>query len=312
MIGIDVGGANLKLVDGNRVTIRYCPLWQETPLREHLQGFRESHPDPDAAVVMSGELADCFGSKIEGIQHIVASVQEIYSGALFYGTDAAFHHSPVPQLAAANWLASADLLRTRYPHAVLVDIGSTTTDIIPLPRFPDLLGLTDLGRLRRGYLLYTGLLRTPVEAQISSVTLNGVEIPVSTEHFAIAADTHLVLGHIGPRVYTCDTPDRAGKDPGAALRRLARVVCADLDEIGPAGAMEIARQFWEAQRDRIRKATDRVAAECGAGDVVVAGIGSSLLAREIGGRDLARELGAVSDALPAFAVKEVALRESRS
>ena len=308
MIGIDVGGANLKLVDGNRVSMRYCPLWEKVPLVEHLQAFRDAHPDPDAAVVMSGELADCFGSKMEGIRSIVASVQEVYPGALFYGTDAAFHRDPVPQLAAANWLASADLLRGRFPGAVLLDIGSTTTDILPLPLFTDLMGLTDLGRLRRGYLLYTGLLRTPVEAQLTEVTLDGAAIPVSTEHFAIAADAHLVLGHISPRVYSCDTPDRAGKDVGSALRRLARVVCADLDEIGPEGAMEIARQFWEAQRDRVRAAVDRVAAECGAGHVMVAGIGSSLLARELGGVDLARQLGAVSDALPAWAVKEVALR----
>jgi (4-(4-[2-(gamma-L-glutamylamino)ethyl]phenoxymethyl)furan-2-yl)methanamine synthase len=308
VIGIDVGGANLKLVDGNRVTLRYCPLWEKAPLVEHLRAFRDTHPDPDAAAVMSGELADCFGSKMEGIRSIVASVQEVYPGALFYGTDAAFHRDPVPQLAAANWLASADLLRGRFPGAVLLDIGSTTTDILPLPLFADLLGLTDLGRLRRGYLLYTGLLRTPVEAQLTEVTLDGAAIPVSTEHFAIAADAHLVLGHISPRDYGCDTPDRAGKNVGSALRRLARVVCADLDEIGPEGAMEIARQFWEAQRDRVRAAVDRVAAECSAGHVMVAGIGSSLLARELGGVDLARQLGAVSDALPAWAVKEVALR----
>jgi probable H4MPT-linked C1 transfer pathway protein len=308
VIGIDVGGANLKLVDGNRVTSIYCPLWEGAPLADHLRAFRTSHPDPKAAVVMSGELADCFGSKMEGIRSIMATVEEVYPGALFYGTDAAFHREAVPGLAAANWLAAADLLRTRYPGAVLLDIGSTTTDILPLPRFPDLLGLTDLGRLRRGYLLYTGLLRTPVATQLRAVTLGGATIPVSTEHFAIAADAHLVLGHIGPRAYSCDTPDRKEKNVGAALRRLARVVCADLDEIGPEGAMEIARQFWEGQRDRVRAAVDRVITETGAEHVVIAGIGSSLFARELGGVDLAKQIGAVSDALPAYAVKEVALR----
>jgi hypothetical protein len=90
------------------------------------------------------------------------------------------------------------------------------------------------------------------------------------------------------------------------------VVCSDLDEIGPDEALGIARQFWEGQRDRIRGATDRVVRECGADSVVVAGIGSSLFARELGGWDLARELGAVSDALPAYAVKEVALRVAGS
>jgi len=308
VIGIDVGGANLKLVDGKKVTIRYCPLWEGAPLTDQIRAYRDAHPDPDAAVVMSGELADCFGSKMEGIRRIADSVRGVYPGAVFYGTDGTFHPEPVPQLAAANWLAAADYLRTLYPSSVLLDIGSTTTDIIPLPEFPRLLGLTDLDRLRRGYLLYTGILRTSLATQLREVTLEGVPIPVCAEQFAIAADAHLALGHISPRGYGCDTPDRSGKNVGSALRRLARVVCADLEEIGPGAALSIARQFWEAQRDRIREATDRAVRECGADGVVVAGIGSSLLAREIGGRDLARELGAVSDALPAFAVKEVALR----
>ncbi|MDD1665989.1 MAG: H4MPT-linked C1 transfer pathway protein [Methanomicrobiales archaeon] len=312
MIGIDVGGANLKLVDGNRVTIQYCPLWEDAPLTDLLQAFRGAHPDPNAAVVMSGELADCFATKIEGIRFIAKSVQEVYPDAIFYGVDGAFHKEPVARLAAANWLASADFLRTRYPRAVLLDIGSTTTDIIPLPWFSRLLGLTDLGRLQQGYLLYTGLLRTSLSTQIPSVKVKGVETPTCAEHFAIAADAHLVLGHITPGTYTCDPPDRGEKNVGAALRRLARVVCADLDEISPDEALGIARQFWEAQRDRIRAAADRVVRECGADGVIVAGIGSSLLARELGGRDLARELGAISDALPAYAVKEVALRVAGS
>jgi probable H4MPT-linked C1 transfer pathway protein len=312
VIGIDVGGANLKLVDGKQVTIRYCPLWEDTPLTDHLRAYRETHPDPDAAVVMSGELADCFTSKREGVGFIVDAVQEVYREAIFYGTDAAFHSGAVPQLAAANWLASADLLRIRYPGAVLLDVGSTTTDIIPLAEFPRLLGLTDLDRLQMGFLLYTGLLRTSLATQLPAVTLKGIETPTCAEHFAIAADAHLVLGHITPGMYSCDAPDGGEKNVGAALRRLARMVCADLDGIGPEGAMEISRQFWEAQRDRVREAADRVAREAGAEWIVVAGIGSSLFARELGGLDLAREMGAVSNALPAYAVKEVALRTAGS
>ena len=312
MIGIDVGGANLKLVDGKRVTLQYCPLWEDAPLGDLLDAYRKAHPDPDASVVMSGELADCFATKLDGIRWIVETVRGVYPDALFYGVDGAFHRDPVGELAAANWLATADFLRVRYPRAVLVDVGSTTTDIVPLTEFPKLLGLTDLGRLQRGYLLYTGLLRTSLATQLPSVVLKGVATPTCAEDFAIAADAHLVLGHISPRTYTCDAPDRGEKNVGASLRRLARLVCADLDEIGPEGAMEIARQFWEVQRDRIRAAADRVMRECGVENTAVAGIGSSLVARELGGLDLARELGTVSDALPAYAVKEVALRGAGS
>jgi probable H4MPT-linked C1 transfer pathway protein len=152
MIGIDVGGANLKVVDSSGVHIHYCPMWEDAPLETLLAGYRSSGED-DVAVVMSGELADCFESKMEGIGVIVDSIQEIFPEAIFYGTDARFHREPVPSLAAANWLASADLLRGDWPDSVLVDMGSTTTDIIPLTDFPSLLGLTDLARLQKGYLV---------------------------------------------------------------------------------------------------------------------------------------------------------------
>lgn len=134
MIGIDVGGANLKVVDDTGVHIHYCPLWEKSPVTELLRQYVHSSQDP-AAVVMSGELADCFENKLQGISFIVGEVHKAFPGARFYGTDALFHGHAVPQLAAANWLASAEYLRTRHPDAVLLDIGSTTADIIPLNRF---------------------------------------------------------------------------------------------------------------------------------------------------------------------------------
>lgn len=307
MIGIDVGGANLKVVNDGGVHIQYCPLWEGAQLTRLLEQHRKQDSEP-AAVVMSGELADCFASKIEGISFIVKAIKEIFPRAAFYGTDGSFHTRPVRALAAGNWLASADYLAQCYPDAVLVDVGSTTTDIIPLVSFPDLRGLTDLTRLQKGYLVYTGMLRTTLPALLRSVDIDGVATPVSSEHFAIAADAHLVLRHIRPRQYSCDTPDKKAKTPEASLRRLARVVCADQKEIGMKNATGIATQFWEAQKNLICNQVRTVMAVSHASTVVTAGTGASLFARELDGIDLSKELGAAADALPAFAVREVALR----
>ncbi|MGB9177241.1 MAG: hydantoinase/oxoprolinase family protein, partial [Methanoregula sp.] len=197
-------------------------------------------------------------------------------------------------------------LRAWHPDAVLVDIGSTTADIIPLNRFDSLLGMTDIKRLQTGYLIYTGMLRTSVATLLRSVDLAGVRTPVSTEYFATSADVHLVLGHIIPERYSCDTPDRKEKTCIASLRRLARVVCADLDEIGTGGAQQVAEQFWSVQRDMICSQTKKIADSSGAKEIIVAGIGAPLFSRELGGTDLTCELGPVADALPAFAVREVA------
>lgn len=308
MIGIDVGGANLKVVDDAGAHIHYCPLWEKAPIADLLLPYSCGKDEP-AAVVMSGELADCFTNKLQGIAFIVAAVQKAFPAARFYGTDARFHTSAVPQLAAANWLASADYLRDQYPQAVLLDVGSTTADIIPLGRFGDLTGLTDLKRLQAGYLIYTGMLRTSIPALLRAVRLDGITTPVSTEYFAASADAHLVLGHISEKEYTCDTPDHRETTRGASLRRLARVVCADLDEIGENGAVQIARQFWEIQRTMIANQVRDVMQKTGSDEIIVAGIGAALFARELGGEDLSTQIGAAADALPAHAVRTVAIRE---
>ncbi|MDI6720432.1 MAG: hydantoinase/oxoprolinase family protein [Methanomicrobiales archaeon] len=308
MIGIDVGGANLKVVDGRKVDIRYCPLFAGAPLADMLQNYARAEGVDAAAVVMSGELADCFGSRMEGVSFIVRAVRAAIPGAIFYGTDARFHREAVPQLAAANWLASADYLRERYPHGILVDMGSTTTDIVPLSRFPELLGLTDLERLQQGYLLYSGMLRTSVAAILPEVKIDGVPTPTSSEFFAASADAHLVLGHLREEEYACPPPDGRDATLSGAMRRLARVVCADLDEIGQEGAVQIARACWETQRRQILERVEQVRRGCRADTIVAAGIGSPLLARELGGIDLREEIGSLSDALPAYAVQEVAGR----
>ncbi len=310
MIGIDIGGANLKVADESGIHSYYCPLYEGAPLARLLMQHRSGASDP-AAVVMSGELADCFTDKTEGIWFIVDTVRGVFPGAIFYGTDAAFHNGPVPELAAANWLAAADFLQDRYPDAILVDCGSTTTDIVPLTHFEDLKGLTDLMRLKRGYLLYTGMLRTTLPAVLQTVTIGGTEVPVSAEYFAIAADAHLVLGTIDAGMYSCDTPDKKEKTVTASLRRLARVVCSDLAEIGNGNALSIAGQFRTAQLASIRRKVRAVMDSSGASRIITAGIGSAYLANELGGTDLSRDLGPEAEALPAVAVREVALRKIR-
>lgn len=305
MIGIDIGGANLKIVDDTGVHIHYCPLWQEAPIRDLLIPYRHER---EVAVVMSGELADCFSSKAEGIEFIVSQVRDVFPDALFYGTDGKFHSGAVAELAAANWLAMADLFREKYPGAILVDMGSTTTDIIPLNAFNQMLGQTDLTRLQQGYLVYCGLLRTNAATLIRSAHVNGKETPVSTEYFASTGDAYVALGLIPEVLFTAETADKKGVDRISCLRRLARVVCADLEEIGEDGAGDIAREIVKTQNLIITDAVSKAVHMHQAGCVIVAGIGSFIAAGWVNGTDLADTIGAYADALPAYAVREVLAR----
>jgi probable H4MPT-linked C1 transfer pathway protein len=305
VIGIDVGGANLKVVDDDGVHIHPCPLWKRAPLLKLLGQYRST----DAAVVMTGELADCFEGKSEGISWIVSTVKKVFPQAQFYGTDGRFHHHPVPELAAANWLVSADYLLPRYQKALLLDMGSTTTDLIPLCDMNLLKGLSDLHRLQKGFLVYHGLLRTGIEAFVQTLQVNSLPTPVSSEHFAITADVHLILGHISSEEYTCETPDGTAPSQHSSMRRLARLVCADPDEVGgEAGIRNLAEQISARETELIVQSVRHVEEMCGTKGVVCAGIGGKIFASRLGGVDLAYELGPVADALPAHAVREVAQR----
>lgn len=305
MIGIDVGGANLKIVDDAGVHIHYCPLWKESPLAEIIAQYKEAGAD-NAAVVMSGELADGFFDKNEGIAFIVDAVKKSFPNAIFYGMDGKFHKAACHELAAANWLASVAYLKKQYPNAMMLDIGSTTADIVPFNDFERLIGMTDTLRLQAGYLVYTGMLRTPVATLANHAVIDGKVTPFSTEYFACSGDANFVLGNISAEEYTAATPDGKEVSYEACLRRLARTVCADLEEIGEDGALAIAKAFCNAQRNLVCQAVAKAKAAAGADTILVGGIGSITFTPLVNGIDLTAALGIPADALPAYAVLKLA------
>ena len=274
ILGLDIGGANTKAAssDGCLAESIYMPLWKNAPLGEVLERYAELEPEAVAAVI-TGELADCFSSKSEGIESISSIVRKAFHCPVHFWGVGGFRSR---ELAGANWSASATLLAREIGDSLFVDMGSTTTDIIPIIGEP-VAAHTDLQRLARGELIYMGMLRTNLGALLPSARICGESVPLSPELFAIAADVRLVLGEITADGYTCDTPDGAQKDREAALRRLARAVCADLEEIGERGALAIARQVRERQHGILVDALERQAKRYGIYRAVAAGIGEEII-----------------------------------
>ena len=96
-----------------------------------------------AAVTMTAELCDCYPTKAVGVNAILDAVLAGMPGhsIVVWGVDGEFHSVSdarrQPHLAAAaNWLALATLAARSIPESrgLLIDIGSTTTDLIPLDR----------------------------------------------------------------------------------------------------------------------------------------------------------------------------------
>ena len=317
ILGLDIGGANTKAAsaDGKYTKSVYLPLWKKSPLEKVLKSINNEQKPEAMAVVITGELADCFSSKREGLESIMNAACRAFSCPVYFWGHSGFKEmdvitpgdsTDILDIAAANWSASAELLARELGHCLFVDMGSTTTDLIPIKARP-LAEKTDFMRLSRGELVYMGLLRTTLNSILPLARIRGQRVPVAPELFAIIADAHLALGRIDPDRYTCDTPDGKDKSRTSSLRRLARSVCADLEEIGESGAMAIAEQAGTEQLRALGSAMERQAERHGLRRVAAAGIGEGLIAK--GAMTLGLECillselygPGISDVFPAYA-----------
>ncbi len=308
ILGLDIGGANTKAgsADGSFAKSVYLPLWKEAPLIEVLREISGEKPAA-LGVVITGELADCYKSKLEGIKSIMGAVRAAFTCPISFWGFKGFQPGNLMELAAANWSASASLIAQDTGDCLFVDMGSTTTDLIPI-KGKALAAASDYVRLRNGELVYTGILRTSLGALMPYSRIDGADVPTSPELFAITADAYLALGEISGDQYACDAPDGAGKDHLSAKRRLARLVCADLEELGEAGAMAIAEQVRERQLDLLVRAIYRQSEMRGLEQVAAAGIGERIIAHacDLLGLQcirLSEKYGKrISDIFPAYAV----------
>ena len=233
-------------------------------------------------MTMTAELSDVFRTKREGVGFVLDAVEAVSRAPVRVFTTAGEFVDPAAararplDAAASNWVATAMLVGRFLPDALLVDVGSTTTDVIPVTGGRvAALGRTDPERLLAGELVYTGALRTNVAAIVRRVPLRGGECPVASELFAQSGDAHVLLGSLAPEDYTCPTPDGRPPTPEFAGERLARVVCADGEMLGAGEIRAIAAAVAEAQVEEIAAALGRVARRlAGPAPVITTGLGS--------------------------------------
>ncbi|MDE2180859.1 MAG: H4MPT-linked C1 transfer pathway protein [candidate division NC10 bacterium] len=298
VIGWDIGGANVKaarllFTDGRaesgRTVRRYFELWNDSGgLRPLLQEIHSDLGSADAmALTMTGELCDAFHDRAEGVACIIDAVKEAAPGIPLYAVDLEGRlvrldegEADLLTIAATNWIAEARVLASRQPDCLMVDIGSTTTDLIPiLGGKLAAQGKRDIERLARGELIYTGALRTPVAAIVFQLPMRGTMCRISAEYFAISADVYLALGRLKPEDYTCATPDGREKTKEGALRRLARVACEDSKHLTAGELHAMAAYIAEKQIQQITEGMFQVLSRFENGlhlPVVPVGIGAFL------------------------------------
>ena len=294
--GFDIGGANTDLAvvefdeEGKIINIksdfRYLPMWiKKDELTSTLIDLLG--PDMDEIVAvgvsMTAELADSYQNKTEGVMDIASRVMKSFdipvgfvglNGMMDYGE---VKNSPL-DLAAANWIATAPLAAYMSPDCVLIDTGSTTTDIIPIKNGQECArGRSDLERLVTGELVYTGTLRTNVATIVDKVPLKNEWVRVASELFAVSADVHMALENIAPEDYTSETPDGCGRSREDCLLRLSRVVCGDLDLLSHEDVLEIAKHIYQIQVEKVAEALKEVTDRENLDLVVATGLGMNII-----------------------------------
>jgi uncharacterized hydantoinase/oxoprolinase family protein len=301
IIGLDVGGANLKaaLPDGTARS-KIFELWKFPDLLgKTLSIFLEDMEPAHVGLTMTGELCDCFETKREGVARILEQVEaafpeaevRVWSTAGDFVTPEEARQEPI-KVAAANWHALAALAgrlvcercgcgdvegaKAWAAHrvaggdgaprwlaglpdgeavrsALMIDVGSTTTDIIPIADGrPTPLGLCDMQRLRSRELVYTGARRTPVCTLIHE--------GVMAECFGTAHDAYLRLGMVPDDPTDCHTADGRPATAKYAHGRLARMLGGDAELTSKEETLQLAQQVFDRQRTLLADAIATVAA----------------------------------------------------
>jgi probable H4MPT-linked C1 transfer pathway protein len=309
-IGWDIGGVHLKAAraeDGRIVDAMQIA----SPLRAGLEplitafGQAKARMGPAARhlVTMTAELADTFTSRAEGVDRIVTLAARELNDApiLLYAGRAGFvapaqAGAHIADIASANWHASAALVAHRCGQALFVDMGSTTTDIVPVAGGKVIArGYTDAERLTAGELVYTGLVRGFVMATASRAPFDGTWTALVNENFANMGDVHRILGSLPDGADRMGTADGREKTVAASCARLARMIGRDAADAEAAAWEKVAAWLAEAQLRAIIDGAMQVmsAAQVSRNAPIVgAGIGAGIVAevaRRIGARFIAFE-----------------------
>ena len=280
--GWDIGGAHLKIarLDRNGVlTALYqfaTPLWQGIDtLAGPVARALDAIPPGNCihTLTMTGELVDCFPGRREGVIQLVdyistrlgrANPLYIYAGkkGLIAPDRVTACHADI---ASANWHATTTFVTKYLDSGILIDMGTTTTDIIP---FNDhqvcSRGYSDQERLRTGELVYTGITRTPVMAVVERLPYKNVWQSIAAEYFATMADVYRITGHLDEDFDLMPAADGGDKNRYDSVKRLARMLGTDYnenDEMQP--WLDVANHIAEKQFEKIEQAFDNVRTRLG-------------------------------------------------
>jgi len=292
-LALDIGGSNIKVCDCDlhgqlhafSERFAFCDVFGD--LAETLKKIAKQCDPPPACwlVTMTGELSDCFMDRNQGVERILNAVElaagdvpvSVWSTAGRFVSVASALDQYV-NVASANWHVLGTWVGLSYPQqrVLLLDTGSTTTDLIPvLQGKVSTNGMTDASRLEHGELLYLGGSMTPLMA----IGLADHKRLIVNEWFANMQDVAVLLGFSPENGRDIDTPDGEPLMSDACARRLLRMIGRDLlDASSMTDAQQLAREFLDSAIKQITNALkNQLQCHAPIDAVLLSGSGSWLL-----------------------------------
>jgi probable H4MPT-linked C1 transfer pathway protein len=265
-MGWDIGGAHLKairlnsqgLIDFSRQEA--CPLWQGLNQLEHalnrifaaLPGDVPEHH----AITMTGELADNFSSRSEGVMALTAAMKsrlgvgrvKVFAGNQPLIPAENLELEDAPKVASANWLASGLWAASCIKEAVFMDVGTTTTDILTISEHQAChRGYTDSERMGYDELVYSGVVRTPAMVLSRRAPLEGIWSGVMAELFSSTSDIYRLTGELPEHADQMPTADQGPKTREGSRQRLARQFGRDAESLPKSSLQSLAFYLRERQ-----------------------------------------------------------------
>ena len=243
-IGWDIGGANTKICvfDSNfniiRVDCININIWNNFKELNNLFDKISKVYSLDIIfnyITITAESCDNFRDRKTGILKILKSCNTFILGQkLFYTNqdryidfDSAKNNPEI--LYSTNWMLTSKFVNKSKNIHLIVDIGSTTTDLI-YKNIDVKENINDHLRLMNNSLLYLGVIRTPLPMLLNEVSYFSKYIPLINEVFSTTGDIFNLTNDINFEKLNYFGADKLQYSKENSYKRLARSIGLDFQK----------------------------------------------------------------------------------
>ena len=202
-LGLDIGGAHIKVVGLNAtrqiVLVKYmkCYFWNKSEdfLTFVKQINKYINKQTLIGITMTAELCDSFKTRKQGFDVVSRYCKELKNDFFFYslGKSPFIKKAEYKNVVSMNWHAIGSYVSHEITNCIIIDFGSTTTDLICIKNKKiKNIHFDDFSRLNNSELLYSGLVRTPIFSIINEVKIDDKTFKIIPEFFSNMGDIYRI------------------------------------------------------------------------------------------------------------------------